>query len=144
MVDISLTLEPSDDDVAVLTSIIRAANTDAGSGPDGYQPIGFFITDPESGETTGGLSGYAMFDWLFVQFLAVPGSLRGQGVGTELLARAETWARERELVGMWLDTFAFGAPDFYRGLGFTEFATIEGHPVGSRRHFFLKRWAPAG
>lgn len=80
-----------------------------------------------------------LFDWLFVQFLAARESLRGEGIGTELLERAESWARERGLIGVWLDTFAFGAPQFYRTNEFTEFAAIEDHPLGSRRHFFLKR-----
>ena len=136
--EIAFTLEPTDADNDVLVQIIRSANSAAGSGPDGYQPVGFLIKGP-AGETIGGLSGYVLFDWLFVQFLAVPESLRGEGVGTELLGRAESWARERGLVGMWLDTFAFGAPEFYRTHGFTEFAAIEDHPLGSRRHFFLKR-----
>lgn len=137
-VEIRFTLEPTDADSNVLVQIIRSANTAAGSGPDGYQPVGFLIKDP-AGETIGGLTGYVLFGWLFVQFLAVPESLRGEGMGTELLERAESWARERELVGMWLDTFAFGAPEFYRTHGFTEFAAIEDHPLRSRRHFFLKR-----
>lgn len=137
-VEIRFTLEPTDADNDVLVQIIRSANTAAGSGPDGYQPVGFLITG-SAGETIGGLTGYVLFDWLFVQFLAVPESLRGEGIGAELLERAESWARERSLVGMWLDTFAFGAPAFYRKHGFTEFAAIEDHPRGARRHFFLKR-----
>ncbi|WP_052732119.1 GNAT family N-acetyltransferase [Devosia geojensis] len=139
-VDIRFTLEPADADIGVLVQTIRDANTANGAGPDGYQPVGFFIADETTGETIGGLSGYALFDWLFVQFLAVPETLRGKGLGAELLNQAESWARERGLAGIWLDTFAFGAPDFYRKHGFTEFAAIEDHPPGSRRHFFLKRF----
>lgn len=140
MTEIRLTLEPSDADSGVLMNLIRSANTAAGAGPDLYQPVGFLIPDPQTGETIGGLTGYGLFEFLFVQFLAVPENLRGQGLGSQLLARAEDWAKERGLKGMWLDTFAFGAPDFYRAHGFIEFGTIEDHPAGSRRHFFLKRF----
>ncbi|MEQ8446751.1 MAG: GNAT family N-acetyltransferase [Pelagibacterium sp.] len=139
MTEIRLTLTPSQADSDALAEIIRNANAAAGSGPERYQPVGFLITDQESGATIGGLTGQAMFGWLFVRLLAVPESLRGQGVGSQLLARAEDWAKERGLAGMWLDTFAFGAPEFYKAHGFTQFGAIEDHPVGSRRHFFLKR-----
>jgi GNAT superfamily N-acetyltransferase len=138
--DITLTLEPQQADIDVLLQHITAANEANGSGPAGYQPIGYFIRDPATGAAIGGLSGYALFDWLFVQFLAVPPEMRGKGAGTELLNRAEAWARERGLVGMWLDTFAFGAPKFYEKHGFKVFGTIEDHPVGSRRYFYAKRF----
>lgn len=139
--EIELTLEPQQADIDVLIGHIKAANDANGAGPDGYQEVGFFIRDAD-GEAIGGLSGYALFDWLFVQFLAVSPELRGTGAGTELLNRAEAWARERGLVGMWLDTFAFGAPEFYKKRGFTAFGTIEDHPPGSRRFFFAKRFVP--
>ena len=54
-------------------------------------------------------------------------------------AKAEAWARERNLAGMWLDTFAFQARPFYEKLGFSVFGTIEDHPRGSRRFFMQKR-----
>jgi GNAT superfamily N-acetyltransferase len=60
------------------------------------------------------------------------------------MARAEAWARQRNLAGMWLDTFAFQARPFYEKLGFTVFGTLEDHPRGSRRFFMQKRFtAPA-
>ena len=75
---------------------------------------------------------------MFIQFVAVSENLRGQGTGKMLMAEAEAWARQQGLGGMWLDTFAFQAPEFYRALGFTEFGTIHDHPGGSRRIFFQK------
>jgi GNAT superfamily N-acetyltransferase len=140
MAEFTLTLEPTQEAIDVILREITEANERNGSGPAGYQPFGLLLTDPETGKTTGGLTGYALFDWLFVQFLAVPNAMRGQGIGTELLNRAESWARERGLIGIWLDTFAFGAPEFYDKLGFKVFGVLEDHPVGSRRYFFAKRF----
>jgi GNAT superfamily N-acetyltransferase len=139
LMDITLTLEPQQADIDVLVELITAANEANDSGPAGYQPVGMFIRDSATDAVIGGLSGYTLFDWLFVQFLAVPPEMRGKGAGTELLNRAEAWSRERGLVGIWLDTFAFGAPKFYEARGFTVFGTIEDHPVGSRRFFYAKR-----
>ena len=105
----------------------------------GYQPFSVLLSDGSDGRVSGGMYGYQLFDWLFIQYLSVPAALRGQGIGQDLMSRAETWARGRGLAGIWLDTFAFQARDFYEKLGFTVFGTIEDHPRGSRRYFLQKR-----
>ena len=79
---------------------------------------------------------------MFIQYLFVPEDLRGQGVGTELMQRAEDWGRSQGLTGIWIDTFEFQARGFYEKLGFTVFGTLEDHPVGSRRYFLQKRLTP--
>jgi ribosomal protein S18 acetylase RimI-like enzyme len=55
---------------------------------------------------------------------------------------AEDLAREMNCIGIWLDTFDFQAPEFYRRLGFSEFGQIEDHPPGHRRFFMRKRLQP--
>jgi GNAT superfamily N-acetyltransferase len=64
---------------------------------------------------------------------------RGQGTGSELMQMAEQLAREKDCVGIWLDTFDFQAPDFYRRHGFTECGQINDYPPGHQRFFFQKR-----
>jgi GNAT superfamily N-acetyltransferase len=133
------TLKPSQADIdAVLATL---ANSEVNAGRDaGYQPLGILLRDTPDGPVTGGLYGYQLFDWLFIQYVAVPAALQGQGVGHELMARAEAWSRDRGLAGMWLDTFAFQARPFYEKLGFSVFGEIDDHPRGSRRYFMLKRF----
>ena len=93
----------------------------------------------------GGLAGWTTYDWFFVVGLVVPQALRGQGLGRELMQRAEAFAREQGMIGLWLDTFDFQARGFYEKLGFTVFGTIEDHPVGGRRYFLNKRFGqPTG
>lgn len=65
-------------------------------------PIG--ISSADHGAIVGGLYGYSSYQWLFVQVLAVPESLRGQGWASWLLGMAEEQAVERGCVGVWLDT----------------------------------------
>ena len=48
-------------------------------------------------------------------------------------------AREKECVGIWLDTFSFQAPAFYQKMGYSELGQIVDYPPGHRRHFFQKR-----
>lgn len=140
MVKFTETLEASAEDIdSILGALVE---NEAAEGRDGgYQPYSVLLRD-EAGAVIGGLHGYQLFDWLFIQYVAVPVALKGQGLGTELMARAEAWARSRNLAGMWLDTFAFQAKPFYERLGFSVFGTIEDHPRGSRRYFLHKRLAP--
>lgn len=133
--------KPHASDLAPLTDIIHASNVAAGWPDAKYEEFGFFLRD-QTGAIAGGISGYLLYDWLFVQFLAVPEDMRGQGIGSALLNRAEELARNRNAVGMWLDTFAFGPADYYSSLDFTVVGAIEDHPPGSRRIFFQKRFAP--
>ena len=55
------------------------------------------------------------------------------------MEKAEALARERALVGLWLDTFSWQAPGFYRSLGFVEIGRIPDHPPGEARIFLAKR-----
>jgi GNAT superfamily N-acetyltransferase len=84
------------------------------------------------------------YRWLFVELLFVPASMRGQGLGTELMRQAESVARARGCHGIWLDTFSFQAPDFYERLGFDRFGTIDAYPLQHSRLFFQKRLEPLG
>jgi GNAT superfamily N-acetyltransferase len=95
----------------------------------------------ERGNLEGGLWGRAAFDWLFVEYLAVPPHLRGNGAGTALMLQAERIAREHGCIGIWLDTFSFQARPFYEKLGYTLFGQLDDHPRGGTRYFMQKRLA---
>jgi GNAT superfamily N-acetyltransferase len=92
----------------------------------------------DGGVVVGGLWGYTVFQWLHVQMLVVPEPLRGQGVGSALMALAEMEARARGCRGMHVDTFSFQAAPFYRKLGFTVFGVLEDFPPGHSRLYFRK------
>ncbi len=77
--------------------------------------------------------------WVFVELLAVAEEGRGKGIGGQLMARIEEEARGRGMDGIWLDTFSFQAPAFYRRLGYSEFGRIEDYPEKEARLFFVKR-----
>ncbi|MCF5140822.1 GNAT family N-acetyltransferase [Pseudomonas sp. PA-6-1D] len=103
------------------------------------ETVGILLRDPASQEVVGGLYGEISFGWLFIELLSIPDQMRTQGTGTRLMRAAEDLARERGCEGIWLDTFSFQAPGFYRKQGFTEFGHIADFPPGHKRHFFHKR-----
>ena len=106
-------------------------------GPSRHQPLVVAIEDARQA-VIGGLWGYTGHDWLFTQLLVVPPALRGQGVGTELMQRAEAEARARGCTGAWLDTFEFQARGFYERLGYTCFGELADYPAGFARYFMRK------
>lgn len=122
---------------AVRLGLIEANRKNSGR-EAGYHPFVFHILD-DTGTPVGGATGHGSFDWVFVELLFVPEHLRGQGWGKRLMQQIEAFARERGLVGVWLDTFSFQARPFYESLGYSVFGTLDGHPIGGARFFMSKR-----
>ena len=124
---------------AILDALIPY-NERAG-GPPKWQPMALLIRDGAGG-IGGGLWGYTLYDWLFVELLVVPEAMRGAGLGTRLMGMAEDTARAHGCDGIWLDTFSFQARPFYEKLGFHLFGELKGHPRGGTRYFMQKRLSP--
>lgn len=122
---------------AILTPLRAYNRSHTGKMPS--ETVGILLRDPASQEVVGGLYGEISFGWLFIELLSIPDQMRTQGTGTRLMRAAEDLARERGCEGIWLDTFSFQAPGFYRKQGFTEFGHIADFPPGHKRHFFHKR-----
>ena len=121
---------------AIVTPLVAFNAAQAGR-PAGIKPLALLIHD-ESGTVIGGLWGRTAWDWLFVELLFVPEALRGTGIGTELMKRAEAEARGRGCRNAWLDTSSFQAPGFYETLGYRVFGTLEDYPPGHSR-FYLRK-----
>lgn len=130
--------EPTRADREAIAAPLRSYNLSRVPSLD-IQPLVLALRN-ETGETVGGLWGETALDWLHIDLLAVPESMRGQDVGSALLFRAEDIARSRGCVGAWLDTFAFQARGFYEKLGYRVFGEITDHPLGSARYFLHKRF----
>ena len=128
---------PTDEEREAILIPLRAYNT-AQAGPGNPQPLALLVRD-DNGEILGGLYGRFFYQWLFIELLSVPEQARGQGLGSKLMQMAEDLARKKECVGIWLDTFDFQAPAFYKRLGYSELGQIADYPPGHKRHFFQKR-----
>ena len=134
---IELTQSPTEEQrQAILQPLIEY--NDAQTGGSKSEPFALMVKD-ENGEILGGLYGRMIFRWMFIELLSVPEQGRGQGIGSKLMAQAEALAREKNCHGLWLDTFDFQAPEFYRKLGFSQFGEIVDYPPGHKRHYFQKR-----
>lgn len=100
-------------------------------------PILIPLEEGEKG-IVGGLLGYTVDEWLYVEALVVPDCLRGKGWGRRLLGSAEDEALIRGCHSSWLGTFEFQARAFYERMGYECFASLPKHP-GEHTLFFMKK-----
>ena len=134
---IELSQNPTEEQRQAILQPLIAYN-DAQTGGSKSEPFALMVRD-EHDAILGGLYGRVIFQWMYIELLSVPEQGRGQGVGSELMTMAESMAREKNCLGIWLDTFSFQAPEFYKKLGFSQFGEIVDYPPGHRRHYFQKR-----
>ncbi len=101
------------------------------------QRVKWLATD-ERGDLGAVLTADILWDWIYVDELWVAEELRGEGVGRELMRRAEELGQSRGLQGIWLWTQSWQAEGFYRRLGYSEFTRFEDFPKGHSRIGFRK------
>jgi GNAT superfamily N-acetyltransferase len=97
------------------------------------------VRDDSSGAVIGGLWGRTGWEWLAIELIFVPESLRGQGIASRLIGMAEGEALRRGCHSAWLDTLNPDALTLYERLGYMRFGELKDFPVGSSRHFLQKK-----
>lgn len=123
---------------AILEGLVAYNAEQTGQGFGLPRNIGLALKHPETGSTIGGLTARVGFGRMFIELLFVPESLRGQRLGEKLMGEAEALARQMGCMGIWLDTFSFQAPGFYKKLGYAEFGALSDYPPGFTRYFLHK------
>ena len=103
-----------------------------------YYPVGFVIREPGN-HVRGGLIGNLWGRWLHVGSLWVDRALRGRGLGTELMAAAEAYARSKNCVASFLQTGSYEARPLYEKLGYRVYATLSDHPIKGHDRFFMSK-----
>ena len=122
-------------DSVALREAIHEFNFAATGYRDG-RALSCFVRD--DGELLAGIDGFTWGGYARVDYLWVVDRLRGQGLGSRLLAAAEAEARRRGCATIVLDTHSFQAPDLYRSRGYTEIGTTIDTPRGHSQTLFQK------
>jgi GNAT superfamily N-acetyltransferase len=107
------------------------------AGPSNHRVLSISLHDGDT-NCVGGLYGRTDYSWLFIELIFVPESMRGQGIGRELMEMAEQEAVARNCHGAWLDTFEFQARAFYEKLGYKVFGELPHFPDSFSRYFMRK------
>ena len=113
------------------------------SAATGYNDAELFnaVQRDGAGAVEAGISGYTWGGCCFVSYLWVSKSLRGKGLGSELLAAVERHAREKRCRLVLLASHSFQAPEFYARRGYERVAQVNDHPPGHSSIFYAKRLA---
>jgi ribosomal protein S18 acetylase RimI-like enzyme len=90
------------------------------------------------GRIVGGLAGELYWNALYVELLWLEEGARTLGLGRRLMAEAEKRARRARKELIYLNSYSFQAPGFYRKLGFREIGRIPNYPRGATRFFLVK------
>ena len=96
------------------------------------------ITLRQGKQIVGGLAGSTWMGWLYVDLLWIADRYRGKGYGRVLMNKAEIEAQKRGVQHVFLNSFSFQAPGFYKKLGYKEFGRLKNFPGGHIRYWFKK------
>ncbi|MCM3758235.1 GNAT family N-acetyltransferase [Sporosarcina aquimarina] len=99
-----------------------------------------FILKDDEGKIIGGITANIFWNHMHIESLWVDKSVREKGFGRELLKRIESYALDKGCRFIFLDTFSFQAPEFYKNNGYEVFGTIEDHPKGFNQYFLYKKF----
>jgi GNAT superfamily N-acetyltransferase len=107
-------------------------------GDSNFQRLCFVLQTADQ-EIVGGVLGEVYYGWFYLDLLWVKEELRGRGYGHRLLTRAEDEARQHGAKNVYLDTFSFQVPDFYKQHGYQVFGVLKDFPPGHQRYFLTKQ-----
>jgi GNAT superfamily N-acetyltransferase len=127
---------PETADVELISVGLDEFNTEQ-AGVNDRRPLAVFVTDPDTGRVVGGLTGRTSLGLLFVDLFYLPADLRGGGIGSEILRRAEDEAVRRGCRTGVLYTISFQAPGFYQRNGWQVFGEVPS-VAGISRLFLTK------
>lgn len=100
--------------------------------------IGVYMRD-DKGVMLGGLIGVRKGDWLNIDYLWVSETVRGSGVGGQLIKAAEDEARGKGCKQALVDTVSFQARPFYEKQGYRLQMSLQDYPYqGMQRHYLTK------
>lgn len=102
-----------------------------------YEPYNIVLKNKDN-EIIAGILTRVYLKAMFVEVLWVGEKYRKKGIGTELLNKVESYAKDIGCTFIHLDTFSFQAIDFYKKCGYSIFAVLEDYPDNIKRYYLKK------
>ncbi|MGD8587180.1 MAG: GNAT family N-acetyltransferase [Chloroflexota bacterium] len=128
---------PHPADLQALRDNLAAFNVNQAAFDHGQQ-MAIFHRD-ETGQIIAGIYGWLWGQCLEIVLLWTDEPLRGQGLGSRLLAQLEATGQQHGARLAMLEIFSFQAPAFYQKRGYETFGVIEGYGDGHAKHFMHKQ-----
>ena len=137
MNELRIETTPASADIQFLNDRIYEFNAST-TGIDNGAFLTILVRD-DPGTIVAGLHGWTWGDCCEIKTLWVQADRRRQGLGSRLLAAAETEARRRGARQIVLSSHTFQAPAFYHRHGYETLIVIEGYPSPHGQHY-LRKW----
>ena len=131
--------DPDPVDLEFLETQLRREASAAMSLGDGVE-LAIFVRD--AGKVVAGITGWTWGDSCELETLWVDPSLRGRGLGSRLMAAAETEAEARGCVQTVHFTYGFQTGRFYERIGYQLVGRVENFPSGTDVLWYRKRLNP--
>jgi len=118
----------------------RAANPDWYAARSFSEPLPLqLFAFAESGAPLGGLLAETQFLWLKISILVVLPDFRRQGLGQQLMQKAESIALARGCRLAYLDTMEYQAPRFYEKLGYSVVGRLDNWDSHGHAKLFMTK-----
>jgi len=137
MDELRIETTPASGDIQFLDDRIYEFNAST-TGIDDGTFLMILVRD-DAGTIVAGLHGWTWGDCCEIKALWVQADRRRQGLGSRLLAAAETEARRRGARQIVLSSHTFQTPAFYHRHGYETLFVIEGYPSPHGQHYLRKR-----
>jgi GNAT superfamily N-acetyltransferase len=137
MEDFSVTVEEnaSEEETDIVENGLTAY-VDAHSKLTDLRLMSVFLRDADR-QVVGGVLGWTKRGWLEINVVWIREDLRGKGYGVKLMHAAEQEAIARGCRQVYLNTFDFEAPEFYKKLGYEVIGILEGH---KEKRYHFQKW----
>src|SRR5699024_9415666 len=137
---IERTTSPKPEEAADLSQEIIAFNkaTIPDLEPNEDEVNFFVLANDASGVVQGGMRASCYWNTLHIELLWLSEDCRGQGIGRQLMAEAEAFARANGCEKAFVETTSWQAKPFYEKNGFHHVATLNDRPKGHASHYLAK------
>jgi GNAT superfamily N-acetyltransferase len=130
-----ITREPDEADLRIISDgVVQYGRSLASDG--NAKPIACLLR--MDGEIIAGATGHTEYERLFVLYLWVTPSLRGQGLGTEALRLLEEAGRREGCRDALIETLSDRTAQLYKRLGYRELPYIASYVGPFNKHILLK------
>ncbi|MCP3670018.1 MAG: GNAT family N-acetyltransferase [Gammaproteobacteria bacterium] len=135
-----VTTSPSQEDLKALSAGIRSYNKDYLPDEVGFEKDTKFavVAKDKDGEVLGGIRANAFWNYCTIELLWLSKKARGSGLGSNLMASAEKFAKDKGFGYMRTETTSFQAKPFYEKLGYRVFGELPDCPKGHATYCLVK------
>ena len=138
---IELTEAPSAQDLKIIGQGIKTYNQAYLPDDVVFEPDTRFavFARNQQGEVVGGVRATADWNYCLIELLWLSNAVRGSGVGTQLMAQAESYAKEKGFAYIRTETVDFQAKPFYEKLGYKVYGELPDFPKGHTTYCLVKK-----